>query len=518
MANLLFGYRLKEADGTTNVSDSMKATTYGSAADKARLYYLELYAYREAGDSGGALRLDGFDVKLAFSDTILASLNQSLTTATQREGAITVDSALPLFRAINFGAVSAGSSSVRFTAGSSSSIDGQAGSAYANTGAGLTIGAGSEEVLATIKLDINDTWDLNSNNAAPTPAINGAQVNIDETVVTLVDSGQVKSIRELRSAADSQASFQNFTATVTTEVERASQALDAAGSLANNDAAFAERIGTTRTVGLATAETTNLVRKGTTFTDTAWLVNNGESSLVNIEAVKTGTIANGSITLALKQRASVGGVWSQDSLISDSGTTVALNDINYQVNSSGVVTQRGEIYLERTLVADGAVGSVLTQVGAGGVNIQAYADGASTAGVIKSVTGTTSKNLITYQGDLNYDGRVSMKDLAFLNAGAAAFDGGDGVYHSEVDADFDGDFTISDLGVLDTDWGGSLHTQPGTPVASADGSTVINRSYQGNAGISWSEMNAQGSYAWDNSSFDTQSVVEAGTDFVDTLS
>ena len=29
-------------------------------------------------------------------------------------------------------------------------------------------------------------------------------------------------------------------------------------------------------------------------------------------------------------------------------------------------------------------------------------------------------NLITFQGDLNYDGRVSMKDLAYLNAGAAS--------------------------------------------------------------------------------------------------
>ena len=28
--------------------------------------------------------------------------------------------------------------------------------------------------------------------------------------------------------------------------------------------------------------------------------------------------------------------------------------------------------------------------------------------------------LITYQSDVSYDGRVSMKDLAYLNAGAAA--------------------------------------------------------------------------------------------------
>jgi hypothetical protein len=518
MANLLFGYRLKEADGLTDVTGAMKAATYGSTADKARLYYLELYAYRESGDTGGDLRLDGFDVKVAFSDTILASLKESLTTLQQREAALTVDSALPLFRAINFGAVSDGANTVRFTAGSSSSIDaGGEGSAFPTTGSGLTIAAGDEEVLATIKLDINDTWDKTASNPAPSPAINGAQVNIDDTVVTLIDSGQVKSIRELHSKSDTAASFQDFTATVGTEVDRAAQALTAADADdAANDSAFSNQIGTVRNVGLASSVTTNLIRKGTTFEDSARLINMGESALVDIEALKTGSIQNGSVTLTIQQRASANSSWSSDVEIAHNQSSAALLDVNYSVDSAGSVTARGEISITRMLVADGAVGSVLIQDGAGGVDVQAYADGESIAGVISSIAGTTSKNLITYQGDLNYDGRVSMKDLAFLNAGAEAWNGGNGTYHAEVDADFSGGFDIADLAVLNDDWGGSLHTQPLSAVTAANGEQ-INRSYSGNADLSWSELSQQGSYTWDNTSFNNQSVVEAGSDFVDTL-
>ena len=65
-----------------------------------------------------------------------------------------------------------------------------------------------------------------------------------------------------------------------------------------------------------------------------------------------------------------------------------------------------------------------------------------------------SKDLITYQGDLNYDGRVSMKDLAYLNAGAARANAGGGVA-ADVDADFDGKIDLANLSVLDEDCGKS---------------------------------------------------------------
>jgi hypothetical protein len=62
------------------------------------------------------------------------------------------------------------------------------------------------------------------------------------------------------------------------------------------------------------------------------------------------------------------------------------------------------------------------------------------------------KNLITFQGDLNYDGAVTMKDLAFLNAGAARGSDDARGYSRDVDANFDGELDIDDLAILDADW------------------------------------------------------------------
>ncbi len=66
-----------------------------------------------------------------------------------------------------------------------------------------------------------------------------------------------------------------------------------------------------------------------------------------------------------------------------------------------------------------------------------------------------STNLITFQGDINYDGRVSLNDLAFLNAGKIAENAG-GKF-TDVDADFDGNLDVDDLAVLSADWGEKLN-------------------------------------------------------------
>ncbi len=111
-----------------------------------------------------------------------------------------------------------------------------------------------------------------------------------------------------------------------------------------------------------------------------------------------------------------------------------------------------------------------------------------------------SKNLITYQGDLNYDGRVSMKDLAYLNAGAARqeLNGAEVVADSvarDVDADFSGKIDIADLAILDKDWGKSLHTGDET--------------FTGSDKISWDELSTQGSESdWTNTAFTDQNAVE----------
>ncbi|MDB4346282.1 hypothetical protein OAA48_00360, partial [bacterium] len=129
-----------------------------------------------------------------------------------------------------------------------------------------------------------------------------------------------------------------------------------------------------------------------------------------------------------------------------------------------------------------------------------------------------SSNLITYQGDLNYDGRVSMKDLAYLNAGAArqelvdgTDDNGNAVqvastasYARDVDADFSGKIDLADLAVLDNDWGKTLHNG--------------DEAFQGSADVSWSDLDAQGSSSsWDNSSFKEQNSIEADAAYVGSL-
>ncbi len=63
--------------------------------------------------------------------------------------------------------------------------------------------------------------------------------------------------------------------------------------------------------------------------------------------------------------------------------------------------------------------------------------------------------LVTYQGDLNYDGMVSMQDLAFLNAGAAKVAAG-GAVSGQVDADHNGTINLSDLTFVNTDWDSSI--------------------------------------------------------------
>jgi hypothetical protein len=125
------------------------------------------------------------------------------------------------------------------------------------------------------------------------------------------------------------------------------------------------------------------------------------------------------------------------------------------------------------------------------------------------VSESGSKNLITFQGDLNYDGRVSMKDLAFLNAGAARQIENNGSVNAasvarDVDADFSGKIDLADLSILDNDWGKSLH----------DG----NENFTGSSEtLSWTSLKEQGNASWDNSSFVAQNAIEADDNYIGSL-
>ena len=68
-----------------------------------------------------------------------------------------------------------------------------------------------------------------------------------------------------------------------------------------------------------------------------------------------------------------------------------------------------------------------------------------------------SKNIITFQGDLNYDGRVSLIDLAYLNAAKIHADNNSSVASNDVDANFDGEISVSDIAIIEKDFLKNIH-------------------------------------------------------------
>jgi hypothetical protein len=113
------------------------------------------------------------------------------------------------------------------------------------------------------------------------------------------------------------------------------------------------------------------------------------------------------------------------------------------------------------------------------------------------------KNLITFQGDLNYDGAVTMKDLAFLNAGAAKGSGDARGYSRDVDANFDGELDIEDLAILDQDWGRSLHQGDAR--------------FLGSDQLSMVSLTDQGKAHWDSTAFQDQNTIESKATYVNPM-
>ena len=252
-------------------------------------------------------------------------------------------------------------------------------------------------------------------------------------------------------------------------------------------------LGTERVIG-ADASYTNLVRKGDTLTtSTEWL------NVGNIEAnnLTYSEIYNQNATLDLDSAS-----FTKESVAS-----------GYFVDGEFVEDPRESTIFTADINITGEAGNVVDL--SDGI-VAVHADGTSE---VFSNEGKGSSNLITFQGDLNYDGRVSMKDLAYLNAGAArqqdAATGDliedanqDGIVDasvaSDVDADFSGKIDMADLSVLDNDWGKTLHTG--------------DEDFQGSSDVSWDDLDSQGTNTtWDNDSFKDQNAVEAEADYAGSL-
>ena len=248
-------------------------------------------------------------------------------------------------------------------------------------------------------------------------------------------------------------------------------------------------LGTQRVIG-SDATFTNLIRSGDTLTTSVDWLNVGNIQANNLSYSE---VYNQNATLASAD-------FSQTSVASGSF-----------IDGVFVKDARESTTLTTDIEVTGAAGNVL-DLSDGIVSIKA--DGSETF----TNSGKGSSNLITFQGDLNYDGRVSMKDLAYLNAGAArqqlvesTDQNGNAVqvaseasYARDVDADFSGKIDLADLSVLDADWAKTLHTG--------------DQDFQDSTDVSWSELDSQGeSSTWENDSFKDQNAIEAESDYVGSL-
>ncbi|WP_413314197.1 MULTISPECIES: SUMF1/EgtB/PvdO family nonheme iron enzyme [unclassified Prochlorococcus] len=486
-----YSLHLKEGAEADQATARKQLAVLGDSVDLSDTYRLDITAKSLAA----GYNLETADITINFDPYLFNEIKAS---------DITIGGQLPIANAVQIDNVEG---TIRIAAASLGDLE--AGDLYGNhlTDAGASIGTDGA-VLASIDLDFNELnlAELKKNldgsiDDLSTPLFFGLSANLDETVFSKAlddESGfanrDIKSLRELGGelAVDGEE--------VTLYEAEINLVEQGDGLILSSDL----------DIGSYHASKTNLVRTGDTITATSQWTNVGNIEATGIEIT---AVANDNASLLNTSSFYIGSTESYP----------ASTDLKSGSFVDGAFVHAGQETAQ--LVADieitGAAGNVV-DLSAGILSLKAEG-----SDVFENKLG--SKNLITYQGDLNYDGRVSMKDLAYLNAGAArqqqvsegqaAADVNkhglvDASVARGVDANFDGQISMADLAVLDADWGKSLHQQP---INGANGSES---SFTGSDQISWEQLDNQGltgEAAWDNQAFKDQNAVEAGNDFVESL-
>lgn len=519
--NLLFSYKLLNDDATkTTNTDGIFVSSWGSAAEQGRKYWLEIYAQTNAWDTSSDV-LQSIDFTLTFDNKIFKGISAS---------DLKIESSLPLYRSANLSdttevpagtttpnitAASTLQNTIRFAAGSASEITGNATTA---TGSGIDLSATTPSRIARILLDVNDDYFRTKtltgaddttktitkrDEIGATPAslflsdILDVSVNQDETFF-----GDLKSLRGKGGTAREASNAPGADGAATSEpndgasikIQRGTQLVLERGATFDTYTPLGTDLhfgtGLTAT-GVSTR--TNLIRAGSTLKTQFNIANIGTSSLQNLNLVNQLLNPNESTDVTSDYYASISPsatatlkAWkntrntdgtltagtaktlsAKDNSLS---TTLADNSLALVRDASGAIKSNllgdgtndknksgDELTMELTVsVQTNKAGEVLELKNVGGFIMEAD-------GFTKTFTGLDTKNLITYKGDLNYDGKVSFADLTYLNAGAAKQkqDGSKASDYADVDANFDGKIDIADLAVLDADWGKSLHTASG---------------------------------------------------------
>ena len=455
--DVLFSSRLLEADGITEAS-GLELASWGSKHDMSRKYVLEISA-----ETLGKRTLDGLDFTLDFNNSIFKAVDGK---------DIEIDDSLPL---ANSALIDNEDGTVRIAAGSADSLE-------------LGTGIKSKTDVLRLLVDLDDKAFAKGQNK-------DLLMNLEEGVnygTDLISAGIGITANIDESIFDDLATFRDRGGHKAYQLVGDDISVSRANTELEEMEAFDVKIASKLTTGREEEVLTNLVRKGDTFTDEATWKNVGDAATTNT-LVTLDRIDHAFADVELTVNGEV---------IGEDKTGKKRFDLEITREADGTVSGREEFTMEVSVNVTGDAGNVLQ------LNEEGVYSISSDGGYSWTGSGITStKNLITYQGDLNYDGKVSIKDLAWLNAGANDI-GEDGAVAKDVDANFDGSLNMADLAALDADWGKTLHTGE---VDKFTGSDLL----------SVDELAENGGLEWNNDAFLDQNAIEAIKDgpnkFVGTL-
>ena len=405
--DVLFSSRLLEADGITEAS-GLELASWGSKHDMSRKYVLEISA-----ETLGKRTLDGLDFTLDFNNSIFKAVKGK---------DIEIDDSLPL---ANSALIDNEDGTVRIAAGSADSLE-------------LGTGIKSKTDVLRLLVDLDDKAFAKGQNK-------DLLMNLEEGVnygTDLISAGIGITANIDESIFDDLATFRDRGGHKAYQLVGDDISVSRANTELEEMEAFDVKIASKLTTGREEEVLTNLVRKGDTFTDEATWKNVGDAATTNT-LVTLDRIDHAFADVELTVNGEV---------IGEDKTGKKRFDLEITREADGTVSGREEFTMEVSVNVTGDAGNVLQ------LNEEGVYSISSDGGYSWTGSGITStKNLITYQGDLNYDGKVSIKDLAWLNAGANDI-GEDGAVAKDVDANFDGSLNMEDLAALDADWGKTLHT------------------------------------------------------------
>ena len=430
---------LTKADGQE--INSFKVASHGSQEDQSVKYILNVEVSNNSGTS-----LEGVDFTLNFADPLFKEMFDNHVSITEN---------LDLANSVSIDAEGGG---VRVMAGSAGNLT-EGASGIAN---------GSKSTIASFLLDIDDSKFVNGLDGLETAGIT-ITANLDQTVF-----GDLTTLRD-RGGVDAYSIGSEDISVVMAEAELV-DVTSVTTQMGQDQNGFV--LGTVRETGVEVGvnDFSNLIRSGATLyeANSTW-TNKGDITATDVKLTLDGDTSYLDLDAI---ELSIDGVQQ-----------AAIDSIDFDLNNVAI---NDSITIGYAIKANGDAGSVFSgqDIGyeisaAGGKSFR------STAEYLDSI------NLITYQGDLNLDGTVSMLDLAYLNSGAL-----DGA--KDTDADFNGKIDMDDLEYIDSDWGESLHTG--------------DKKFIGSDQMDWGDLSSsEDGASWTDTSFQKQNAIEAGDDFQNLL-